>query len=312
MEQKTKEELENSLFQYKDYLFSERRLSKNTILSYYSDVRDFYNYLTDTNSNGLKEEINNFESLFTLKIVDEYIIFLGSTEISARSISRKISAISLFIRFLKLEGKISNNISHLIERPKVIKKIPSYLTIEEVELFINSFDEEKPESLRDQALFELIYSSGLRVSELSDLDIDSVYKNDGVIRVFGKGSKERYIPIGNRALNLLEKYLNDSRPLLYRKKKPTKALFLNFRGERLTRKGIWSNLKIKAKILGIKKSFSVHTLRHSFATHLIQNGADLLAIKEMLGHKNISTTEIYTHLDNSYLHEVYSKFHSHK
>ena len=311
MDETLKEELQNYLFQYKDYLFSERRLSKNSISSYYTDVRDFYQYLINIKEPFLNDNPNNFDSLLTLKVIDEYIIELSKNKISSRSISRKISAISLFIRFLKLEQKLTNNISHLIERPKVVKKIPNYLTVEEVELFINSFDEGKAESLRDRTLFELIYSCGLRVSELSDLDIDSVYKKEGVIRIFGKGSKERYIPIGSRALNLLDKYLSESRPILYKKKKVTKALFLNFRGERLTRKGIWSNLKAKAKTLGIKKDFSVHTLRHSFATHLIQNGADLLAIKEMLGHKNISTTEIYTHLDNSYLHDIYSKFHSH-
>ncbi|MBP5705649.1 MAG: tyrosine-type recombinase/integrase [Spirochaetales bacterium] len=235
---------------------------------------------------------------------------LHENDITARSIARKLSALSLFLKFLKIEEIIDDNPSSMMNRPKIGKHAPLYLTLDEVERFIGGFDITKPEGLRDRAVFELIYSCGLRVSELSGLDIGSVYAEEGLVRVFGKGSKERLVPIGQRALSYLQAYLKDSRPLLARKDKRTNALFLNFRGERLSRKGIWRNLKITAGLVGIEKDFTVHTLRHSFATHLIQNGADLLAIQMLLGHASINTTEIYTHLETSHLHDAYKKFHT--
>ena len=280
-------------------------MSDNTNYAYYEDIEQFYNFLKEVDSEDIKDN-------FTLDKIDGFLVSLYQNNISTRSIARKMSSISLFLKFLKIENIIDENPSSLINRPKLSKKEPIYLTIDEVELFISSFDIKKPEGIRDRALFELIYSCGLRVSELSELNIGSVYFKDRLLKVFGKGSKERLVPIGERAINEIEFYIKNSRPFLLKKNKKTDALFLNFRGERLTRKGIWKNLKQAAKLAGIKKNFSVHSLRHSFATHLVQNGADLRAIQMLLGHKNINTTEIYTHLDISNLKESYNKYHSHR
>ncbi|MBP5450007.1 MAG: tyrosine recombinase XerD [Spirochaetales bacterium] len=297
--------LQDLVYRFKDYIASEKQLSANTIAAYYEDVSQFCEYLS-----SLNDDIEELCDYFTIEKIDGWLVELHENDITARSIARKLSALSLFLKFLKIEEVIDDNPSSMMNRPKIGKHAPLYLTLDEVERFIGGFDITKPEGLRDRAVFELIYSCGLRVSELSGLDIGSVYAEEGRVRVFGKGSKERLVPIGQRALSYLQAYLKDSRPLLARKDKRTNALFLNFRGERLSRKGIWRNLKITAGLVGIEKDFTVHTLRHSFATHLIQNGADLLAIQMLLGHASINTTEIYTHLETSHLHEAYKKFHT--
>ena len=297
--------LQDLVYRFKDYIASEKQLSANTIAAYYEDVSQFCEYLS-----SLNDDIEELRDYFTIEKIDGWLVELHENDITARSIARKLSALSLFLKFLKIEEVIDDNPSSMMNRPKIGKHAPLYLTLDEVERFIGGFDITKPEGLRDRAVFELIYSCGLRVSELSGLDIGSVYAEEGLVRVFGKGSKERLVPIGQRALSYLQAYLKDSRPLLARKDKRTNALFLNFRGERLSRKGIWRNLKITAGLVGIEKDFTVHTLRHSFATHLIQNGADLLAIQMLLGHASINTTEIYTHLETSHLHDAYKKFHT--
>jgi integrase/recombinase XerD len=306
MDDTLSEKISDCLYQFKDYLFSERKLSDNTIYAYYNDMLQFVQYL------NRNPGISDFDEVFEIENLDGFLIFLANNEIKSRSIVRKLSSLSLFLKFLKIEGLIKDNPSYLINRPKTGKKLPVYLTLEEVEKIIDSFDRTKPEGIRDSALFELVYSCGLRVSEVSDLDMSSVYFKERLLQVFGKGRKERYVPIGEQAILKLENYLKNSRSCLCKKDKPTNALFLNFRGERLGRKGIWKNLKICGKMAGIKKKFSVHTLRHSFATHLVQNGADLRGVQALLGHENIATTEIYTHLDLSHIREVYRKFHSHE
>jgi integrase/recombinase XerD len=294
------------LYQFKDYLFSERKLSDNTVNSYYGDIEQFIVFLKQNQS------IVDINGILDIENLDDFLIYLANNEIKNRSIVRKLSSLSLFLKFLKIEGIITDNPSYLLNRPKIGKKLPVYLTLEEVEKIIGYFDLKKPEGIRDASLFELIYSCGLRVSEVSSLDVSSVYIKERLIKVFGKGSKERYTPVGEQAIKKLEEYLKNSRPILLKENKPTEALYLNFRGERLSRKGIWKNLKIAGMMTGVKKNFSVHTLRHSFATHLIQNGADLRGVQELLGHKNITTTEIYTHLDLSFIKEVYKKYHSHE
>jgi len=259
------------------------------------------------------DKLFSINDAFNIEILDDFLIWLYSKRIIAKSIIRKISSLSIFLRFLKLEGIIKDNPSFLLNRPKTVKRLPKYLTVEEIEKFINSFSNTKPEGIRDRALFELVYSCGLRVSEVSGLNVGSVYFKETILQVFGKGSKERYVPVGERALIELKNYLKNGRPLLEKKRKNTNALFLNFRGDRLSRKGIWKNLKEKAIIAGIdKEKITVHTLRHSFATHLLQNGADIRSIQELLGHKSIITTEIYTHLNMTQIKENYNKFHLYK
>lgn len=295
--------LKDYIFQFKDYLISEKKLSDNTNYAYYEDVLQFYEYLNEKKAGEMLD-------YFTLDSIDGYLVWIYKKGLSARSIARKLSSLSLFLKFLKIEKIIEDNPSGLINRPKYSKKNPVYLTLDEIEKLINYFDLTKPEGIRDRTIIELIYSCGLRVSELSDLNVGSVRFKDNLLQVFGKGSKERYVPIGERGLGDLKIYLEKARPALLKNKK-TDALFLNYRGERLTRKGIWKNLKTAGKMAGIEKEFCVHSLRHSFATHLIQNGADVRAIQLLLGHKSINTTEIYTHLDLSNLKESYKKYHTH-
>lgn len=297
-------ELKDYVFQFKDYLLSERKLAKNTVKSYYQDVLQFYEFLS------LMEKYSKLEEYFSIDNLDEYLIYLGNKQLENRSILRKISSISTFLKFLKIEGVIKKNNSYLIDRPKTRQKLPEYLTLDEVERFIDSFELKKPEGIRDRTLFELMYSCGLRVSEISALNIDDFYQKERILRVFGKGNKERYVPVGERAVREILYYFKESRPLLEKKYKNNFAFFLNFRGDRLSRKGIWRNLKINAGLSGIKKDFTVHSLRHSFATHLIQNGADIRSVQVLLGHKSINTTEIYTHLNIEHIKETYDKFHT--
>lgn len=290
---------------FKDYLVFERKLSNNTVYSYFRDISQFVEYL----ESGIYSEFKDF---FSLENLDDFLIWLYQKNVKARSIVRKLSTISIFMKFLKIENILTDNQSYLLDRPKFGKKLPSYLTIEELNKFLSSFDENKPEGIRDKTLFELIYSCGLRVSELSSLNTDSLFLKESVLKVHGKGGKDRFVPIGERAVHELKNYLIKSRPFFVKNNKKCSSLFLNYRGERLTRKGIWKNLKSTAALAGIKnQSFTVHTLRHSFATHLLQNGADLRSVQKMLGHKSIVTTEIYTHLDLDHIKKVYDKFHIH-
>lgn len=287
-------------YRFKDYLISERKLSKNTVYSYYSDIEQFLQYINENKIN---------EDFFSLETLDNFTIWLYQRGLTSRSIVRKLSSISLFLKFLKLEGIVTENKSYLLNRPKIDKKLPVYLTLEEIEKILNSFDNNTPEGIRDKALFELIYSCGLRVSEVASLNLSSIYLDESLVKVLGKGGKDRFVPLGERARKEIEKYLTCSRPKLLKKK--TDALFLNFRGERISRKGIWKNLKLACIKAGIDaKSITVHSLRHSFATHLLQNGADLRTVQALLGHANIITTEIYIHLDLDDLRDAYYRFNS--
>ncbi|MBN2547009.1 MAG: tyrosine recombinase [Spirochaetes bacterium] len=304
MEKRLLDEIKILSYRFKDYLVIERKLSGNTVYSYYKDIIQFNEYLKDS-------DISTLDDMFSLECLDSFLIWLYGKGIKARSITRKLSSISLFVKFLRIEDIITENKSYLLNRPKIGKKLPNYFSIEEIERFLKVFDQNKPEGIRDKTLFELIYSCGLRVSEVSNLKISSIYFNESVLKVFGKGGKDRYVPIGERAVLELKNYLINSRNY-FEKKQKNDYLFLNYRGERLTRKGIWKNLKHACILAGlIDKNFTVHSLRHSFATHLLQNGADLRSVQKLLGHKNIITTEIYTHLDVSHLRDAYDKFHIH-
>lgn len=289
-------------YRFKDYIISERKLSRNSVYSYYSDIEQFLEYIKENNNEFLLREI------FSLDFLDLFVVWLYNKNIKSRSIVRKLSTISLFLKFLKLEGIIKENNSYLLNRPKIDKKLPVYLSLEDIEKLLESFDKNIPEGVRDKALFELIYSCGLRVSEVSSLNVSSIYFDEDLIKVFGKGGKDRLLPLGDRAKNELKRYLEYARPILD-KSKNNDALFLNYRGDRLTRKGIWKNLKIAAVKAGIDfKKITVHSLRHSFATHLLQNGADLRTVQTLLGHSSIITTEIYTHLDLTDLRKSYDKY----
>lgn len=300
--------LDDSVICFKDYVCSERNLAANTVEAYTSDVLQFVSFIKEVYGS---DELNNqndtsFSSVITIDVIDEFIIYLAQNSFENTSIQRKISSVSLYLTFLKLEKLIDENPSRFLVRPRSGTHLPLYLTVEEVERFIDSFSAQKPCGIRDRALFELMYSCGLRVSEICNLDIEDIFIDEKLVKVTGKGDKQRFVPMGARAIQNIIDYLEKSRPQLMKSVKQ-KALFLNFRGERITRKGIWKNLKQNMQLLGIKKEVTVHTLRHSFATHLVQNGADIRYVQSFLGHKSINTTEIYAHLDMRYIKEIYDK-----
>ena len=300
------QKMDDSVVLFKDYLCSERNLAANTIEAYSSDIVQFVSFIKEVSSDYLNHEDASFSSVITIDVIDEFIIFLSQNTFENTSILRKISSISLYLKFLKLEKLIEENPSRFLIRPRTGMRLPIYLTVEEVEKFIDSFNSEKPCDIRDKALFELMYSCGLRVSEICALNIEDIFFDERLVKVTGKGDKQRLVPMGMRAIQNINEYLNNSRSMLVKSIKQN-ALFLNFRGERITRKGIWKNLKTKMQLLGIRKDVTVHTLRHSFATHLVQNGADIRYVQNFLGHKSINTTEIYTHLDMRHIKEIYDK-----
>jgi integrase/recombinase XerD len=224
------------------------------------------------------------------------------------TIARKLSALRSFSKFAKTHKIANLDVSQRLKRPRYVRKLPDALTSEEISKILELNIAETPLAIRDSAMFELTYSSGLRVSELCDVKIQSVDLENCFIRVYGKGSKERIVPFGSIAKFKLEKYLTTSRPQLV-KSKTDGSLFLGIRGRKLSRKTVWMHLKKYIKLAGIEKSVTPHTLRHSFATHLLENGADLRSIQEMLGHADISTTQIYTAVDKKRLISDYKKFH---
>ncbi len=297
--------LADYIIRFKDYIISERNLSDNTCDAYYSDLLQFKDYIINYCS------FDSIDDVFDPDFMSEYIVFLSSSGLENRSVLRKLSAISLFIKFLKIEGVIEAAHMSSFDRPKIASKLPDYLTLEEIELFLSQFDCKTPVSQRDRALYELLYSCGLRVSEVSRLDIKDLYLDNNLIKVRGKGAKERFVPLGGMAKVLLNEYIAEGRQILLKNNKMGQAVFVNYKGDRLSRKGIWKNLKINGVKAGISKDFTVHTLRHSFATHLIQNGADIRFVQQFLGHENISTTEIYTHLDMRDIRAVYEIIHIH-
>ncbi len=282
-----------------NYLLSEKGLSGNTIESYVFDLNHFYTYI-----NGIKKDV--------LKVCEkdltEYIAYLYNCGYSPRTIMRHISTLRNFYRFLFNEGEIDSNPAEVLETPKAFKLLPKYLTDSEVKSLINLPDTSTATGQRDRAMIELLYATGLRVSELLDLKINNLNLEERFLITFGKGSKERLVPFSKKAYRFLQMYLNNGRQKLLKGKK-SYFLFLNSRGNKLSRQGFWKILKNYGKELGIAHKLSPHTLRHTFATHLLEHGADLRAVQIMLGHSDISTTQIYTHISNERLKQIY--FNSH-
>lgn len=238
-----------------------------------------------------------------------YMLHFKEKEYSSATVARKIAAIKSFFGFLVEEGRLSSDPTENLGFPKVGKSLPKTLSMSEVNLLLEQASSNKsPEGMRDSAMLELLYATGMRVSELVSLNLPDVDTRDGVVRCFGKGSKERVIPIHQRAIEKLSDYISKGHPALSAGN-GEEALFLNQRGQRLTRQGLWGILKDYAKKAGIKEKISPHILRHSFATHLLGGGADLRSVQELLGHVNISTTQIYTHLTQEGLHKTYDKSH---
>ena len=286
---------------FKNYLKIERNLSKNTITSYLFDLQKLNIFL----------EENNFSSnpLHIKESTLKKFVYKISKEIKPSSQARIISGIKRFFDFLILENILNENPLENIETPKIGSKLPTTLTVKEIDKLIDSIDIKSKNKIRNKAIIEILYSCGLRVSELITLKVSDLYFNESIIKVTGKGNKERFVPISKGAINYIEKYLNEIRIFQKIKKGSEDTLFLNERGSGLSRVMIYiilNDLKIKAEI---NKKIGPHTLRHSFATHLLENGADLITIQNMLGHENIVTTERYLHVNRKHLIESISKYH---
>ena len=289
-----------SIKEFKSYLRIERSLSDNTIDSYLRDIQKLANF---------SEEKDLTELQITKAEVKEFIAEINKEGISARSQSRIISGIKAFYKYLILEDYLKVNPTELIESPKIGMKLPDTLSIEEIDSLISAIDLSHPQGERNRAILEVLYSCGLRVSELTNLKLSNIRFKEGYVKVLGKGNKERFAPIGSSAIKFLNIYLNEIRNHQTIKKGSEDIVFLNRRGNKLTRVMIFTIIKQLSEKIGMKKKISPHTFRHSFATHLIEGGADLRAVQEMLGHESITTTEIYTHLDREYLREAIMQFH---
>ncbi|MBV6478971.1 MAG: Tyrosine recombinase XerD [Ignavibacteria bacterium] len=291
-----------------NYLRNEKSVSENTIQAYTFDLDKLFEYLTTEKSveklSSLTDEMLN-DFIKSLYFVKNDIVF------SSKSIARIISTLRTFFKYLDNEKVISINPAENLESPKIPKILPEVLSVEEMEKLLELPDSDNKLGLRDKALLETMYASGLRVSEVINLEISNVFFNDGFVRIFGKGSKERIVPIGKTALKYVTRYVKESRNQL-KSKNSQNYLFLNFRGGKLSRMGILDIIRKYSSMAGINKNVHPHTLRHSFATHLLQGGADIRIIQEMLGHSDISTTQIYTHVDKEYLIEVHKTFHPRK
>ncbi|MDI9442425.1 MAG: site-specific tyrosine recombinase XerD [Bacillota bacterium] len=286
------------LDEYLAFLQIEKGLSPNSVNAYGSDLRQFGAFLK---KNALAW------SAVTVENIEAYLSVLENQKLSARTRARKVASLRSFYNYLQGEGKIDHNPCAYLPSPKLPQKLPDILTEAEILALLAAPTLDKLTGYRDRAMFEVLYGSGLRVSELVDLDVGDIDQM-GFVRCLGKGGKERIVPLGTYALQAAMKYIEFARPKLQRSHRQT-ALFLNTRGGRLTRQGFWKILRHWAKQAGIKKDISPHMLRHSFATHLLRGGADLRSVQEMLGHADLTTTQIYTHLDMGSLRDVYKRTH---
>lgn len=290
------------IVQFKNYLKLERSLSENTVMAYMHDIRMLAQFL----------ELKKIDkSPLKIESVDlhDFIEYVAELGLSAHTQARVISGLKSFYKYLLFEGEIRKDPMELIDTPKLGRKLPDTLSVIEIDRLLDAIDMSTAEGTRNRAIIETLYSSGLRVSELVNLSMQNLYFDVGFLRVIGKGNKERLVPIGKTAQKHIQMYIDGYRVHMTIKPGHESFVFLNRRGAQLTRVMIFTIIKNLAKTAGIEKNISPHTFRHSFATHLIEGGADLRAVQEMLGHESITTTEIYTHLDRDYLRQVITEFH---
>jgi integrase/recombinase XerD len=285
---------------FRDFLALEAGNSRHTVMGYTRDVRQLAEYVSQRGLDG--------PDAIAPKHLREFLYHLKDLGLAPSSIRRHISSIRTYYRFLVSEGFAPTDPSERIELPKVWRKLPEVLTHDEVEALLGAPSLDEKLAWRDRALLEVAYATGVRVSELIGLDVSDVWYDDRLVRVLGKGAKERLVPIGRRALGATALYVREIRPKLDRGKGAGK-LFLNARGGPLSRVGAWGIIKRCAAQAGLEKRVSPHTLRHTFATHLLEGGADLRAVQEMLGHADLSTTQLYTHVDRDYLRKVHRTYH---
>lgn len=295
---KQRQAMADQIGDFVHYLDVERGLAKTTQTSYRQDLNEFADWLETRDGAGFPESLESIQAFLATQ----------SDAKAATSVSRMISALRKFYRYLLRETVISSDPMTLVASPKPAQHLPATLSGPEIDALMAAPDITQPLGLRDRAMFELMYATGLRVSELVNLRLDQMHLSLNLLEVTGKGDKQRIVPVSPQAVDWVNQYLQTSRPALI-KKTPPAVVFVNFHGRQLTRQGIWKNLKAYIQALGIEKDVTPHTLRHSFATNLLENGADLRVVQELLGHADISTTQIYTHLSNKKIMKVYHDTH---
>ena len=283
--------------EYVDYLTIEKRYSPNTISAYRGDVTSFC-------KNFGKIELENL----TTGEIRSHLLNLRQKGQSARSVARYLAGVKSFYRYLIHDGRIQENPVEILESPKLWRKLPGVISLTEVDILLASPNSNTPQGLRDRAMLEVLYATGVRVSELISMKISDLNIQMGYIRAFGKGAKERVVPFGEAAKEAIDNYFLNGRPLLIKNKRP-EELFINRRGCKMTRQGFWKIIRQYALLSGVKSPISPHTLRHAFATHLLEGGADLRSVQQMLGHSDISTTQIYTHILQQRMQEIHKQFH---
>ncbi len=287
--------------EYLAVLKLEKNLSDNSVISYVSDLTRLLNFLEEKKIKDYSEVDHS--------VILQFLQLLKSDGLTGTSASRYLSSLRGFFSYLYANKYIEKDPTEKISPAKVVRKLPEVLSFNEIEKILEQPDTNQKLGLRDKSILELFYSSGLRVSELIELKISDLFLDDEVIRVLGKGSKQRIVPIGSSAVNWLKEYMVKSRPHLEQRIKSKNYIYLNSRGTKLSRMGVWKIVERYANQAGINKEVHPHTFRHSFATHLLEGGADLRAVQEMLGHSDISTTQIYTHIDREYVKQVHRDFH---
>lgn len=284
-----------------NYLSVERGLAKNTTESYRRDLVKFTNFLDKTGLSSL-DRVKRSD-------ITDFLMGQKDKNLTATTLSRNLVAIKMWFRYLAREKLIKEDVTGIIESPKIWKKLPDALSVDEVEAFITAPNLKDPQGIRDRAFLELLYATGMRVSEAAGVQLKDLNMDLGVIKCMGKGQKERIVPLGNKAKEAITRYLEKVRPGLIKKNPAQPNIFVNRFGGSISRQSLWSIVKANAAKARIKKKLTPHTLRHSFATHLLERGADLRIVQELLGHANISTTQIYTHINKDRLKSIHQKYH---
>ncbi len=292
--------MHQSLDRFLNYLIVEKGLSKNTIEAYSHGLNRFLNYLR---RKGM-EEVREISKLD----IREFLLFLKKKGLSSKTLARNLVSIRVFMRFLTEESILSANPAEEIESPKTAKTLPEILSLEEVETLLEQPDTQIPQGMRDRAMLEMLYATGMRVSELTQLQVNHVHLEAGYVLIYGKGSKERIVPIGNEAMKWARRYMGETRERLL-KKRESPFLFVNRSGKPMSRQHFWKSIKAYGRRAGIRKRIAPHLLRHSFASHLLERGADLRSVQLMLGHVDISTTQIYTHVTGERLKKIHQRYH---
>lgn len=289
-----------SLDRFLHYLIVEKGLSKNTIEAYSHGLNRFLNHLR---GKGI-EEVSEISKLD----IREFLLFLKKKSLSSKTLARNLVSIRVFLRFLTEESILSANPAEEIESPKTAKTLPEILSLDEVETLLEQPDTQIPQGMRDRAMLEMLYATGMRVSELTQLQVNHVHLEAGYVLIYGKGSKERIAPIGNEAMKWARRYMGETRERLL-KKRESPFLFVNRSGKPMSRQHFWKSIKAYGRRAGIRKRIAPHLLRHSFASHLLERGADLRSVQLMLGHVDISTTQIYTHVTGERLKKIHQRYH---